>query len=115
MPLEGPMLEAPGRSLFGLSGVLTAGSSRCLHSHAESLRVRAPEGELRGQGRAAAFQSWEVQPVRREPWSGIGELSACRKEDGFGASSQDHLTLCNPPPPGEMCELLPEIPLLSGL
>lgn len=38
--LEGPMLEAPGRSLFGLSGVLTVGSSRCLHSHAESLRVR---------------------------------------------------------------------------
>lgn len=40
MPLEGPVLEAPGRSLFGLSGVLTVGSSRCLHSHAESLRVR---------------------------------------------------------------------------
>lgn len=38
--LEGPVLEAPGRSLFGLAGVLTVGSSRCLHSHAESLRVR---------------------------------------------------------------------------
>uniref|UniRef100_A0A452QPT1 Stabilin 1 n=1 Tax=Ursus americanus TaxID=9643 RepID=A0A452QPT1_URSAM len=38
--LEGPVLEAPGRSLFGLSGVLSVGSSRCLHSHAESLRVR---------------------------------------------------------------------------
>uniref|UniRef100_A0A8C0JKC5 Stabilin 1 n=1 Tax=Canis lupus dingo TaxID=286419 RepID=A0A8C0JKC5_CANLU len=38
--LEGPMLEAPGRSLFGLSGVLTVGSSRCLHSHAESLREK---------------------------------------------------------------------------
>lgn len=40
MPLEGPVLEAPGRSLFGLSGVLSVGSSRCLHSHAEALRVR---------------------------------------------------------------------------
>ncbi|XP_036187884.1 stabilin-1 isoform X6 [Myotis myotis] len=40
VPLEGPVLEAPGRSLFGLSGVLTAGSSRCLHSHAESLREK---------------------------------------------------------------------------
>lgn len=40
MPLEGPVLEAPGRSLFGLSGVLTAGSSRCLHSHAEALREK---------------------------------------------------------------------------
>ncbi|XP_043443478.1 stabilin-1 isoform X3 [Prionailurus bengalensis] len=40
MPLEGPVLEAPGRSLFGLSGVLTVGSSRCLHSHAESLREK---------------------------------------------------------------------------
>lgn len=48
MPLEGPVLEAPGRSLFGLSGVLTAGSSRCLHSHAEALRVRGPEGEVPG-------------------------------------------------------------------
>lgn len=38
--LEGPVLEAPGGSLFGLSGVLTVGSSRCLHSHAEALRVR---------------------------------------------------------------------------
>lgn len=40
MPLEGPLLEAPGSSLFGLSGILTVGSSRCLHSHAEALRVR---------------------------------------------------------------------------
>ncbi|XP_004368663.1 stabilin-1 [Trichechus manatus latirostris] len=40
MPLEGPVLQAPGRSLFGLSGVLTVGSSRCLHSHAEALREK---------------------------------------------------------------------------
>lgn len=40
MPLEGPFLEAPGCSLFGLAGILTVGSSRCLHSHAEALRVR---------------------------------------------------------------------------
>ncbi|KAK2091262.1 stabilin 1 [Saguinus oedipus] len=40
VPLEGPMLEAPGRSLIGLSGVLTVGSSRCLHSHAEALREK---------------------------------------------------------------------------
>uniref|UniRef100_A0A8C8YVP0 Stabilin-1 n=1 Tax=Prolemur simus TaxID=1328070 RepID=A0A8C8YVP0_PROSS len=40
VPLEGPVLEAPGRSLFGLSGVLTVGSSRCLHSHAEALREK---------------------------------------------------------------------------
>lgn len=45
--LEGPVLEAPGCSLFGLAGVLTVGSSRCLHSHAESLRVRR-----RGPGQA---------------------------------------------------------------
>lgn len=38
--LEGPVLEAPGGSLFGLSGVLTVGSSRCLHSHAEALREK---------------------------------------------------------------------------
>nr|XP_012316103.1 stabilin-1 isoform X3 [Aotus nancymaae] len=40
VPLEGPMLEAPGRSLIGLSGVLRVGSSRCLHSHAEALREK---------------------------------------------------------------------------
>ncbi|XP_054935428.1 stabilin-1 isoform X9 [Physeter macrocephalus] len=40
VPLEGPVLEAPGRSLFGLSGVLMVGSSRCLHSHAEALREK---------------------------------------------------------------------------
>ncbi|XP_008053155.1 stabilin-1 [Carlito syrichta] len=40
VPLQGPILEAPGRSLFGLSGVLTVGSSRCLHSHAEALREK---------------------------------------------------------------------------
>ncbi|XP_019483671.1 PREDICTED: stabilin-1 [Hipposideros armiger] len=40
VPLEGPVLEAPGRSLFGISGVLTVGSSRCLHSHAEALREK---------------------------------------------------------------------------
>ncbi|KAM6169920.1 stabilin-1 [Rhynchocyon petersi] len=40
LPLEGPILEAPSRSLFGLSGVLTVGSSRCLHSHAEALREK---------------------------------------------------------------------------
>ncbi|XP_054564129.1 stabilin-1 [Eptesicus fuscus] len=40
VPLEGPVLEAPGRSLFGLSGVLTVDSSRCLHSHAEALREK---------------------------------------------------------------------------
>ncbi|XP_012920874.1 stabilin-1 isoform X2 [Heterocephalus glaber] len=40
MPLEGPLLEGPGYSLFGLSGVLTVGSSRCLHSHAEALREK---------------------------------------------------------------------------
>ncbi|KAK2489047.1 hypothetical protein MC885_021321 [Smutsia gigantea] len=38
--LEGPELEAPGGSLFGLSGVLTVGSSRCLHSHTEALREK---------------------------------------------------------------------------
>ncbi|XP_008850006.1 stabilin-1 [Nannospalax galili] len=40
VPLEGPLLEAPGCSLFGLSGILTVGSSRCLHSHAEALREK---------------------------------------------------------------------------
>ncbi|XP_005348787.1 stabilin-1 [Microtus ochrogaster] len=40
MPLEGPFLEAPGCSLFGLAGILTVGSSRCLHSHAEALREK---------------------------------------------------------------------------
>ncbi|XP_070093505.1 stabilin-1 isoform X5 [Equus caballus] len=40
VPLEGPLLEAPGGSLFGLSGVLTVGSSRCLHTHAEALREK---------------------------------------------------------------------------
>ncbi|KAM5280077.1 stabilin-1 [Ctenodactylus gundi] len=40
IPLEGPLMEAPGRSLFGLSGVLAVGSSRCLHSHAEALREK---------------------------------------------------------------------------
>ncbi|XP_006892358.1 PREDICTED: stabilin-1 [Elephantulus edwardii] len=40
LPLEGPLLEDPSRSLFGLSGVLTVGSSRCLHSHAEALREK---------------------------------------------------------------------------
>ncbi|KAF4023976.1 hypothetical protein G4228_016080 [Cervus hanglu yarkandensis] len=40
VPLEGPVLQAPGRSLFGLSAVLTVGSSRCLHSHAEALREK---------------------------------------------------------------------------
>ncbi|XP_012575895.1 PREDICTED: stabilin-1 [Condylura cristata] len=40
VPLEGPLLEAPGRSLYGLSGVLTVGSSRCLHSHTESQREK---------------------------------------------------------------------------
>lgn len=44
VPLEGPVLEAPGRSLFGLSGVLNVSSSRCLHSHAEALRVRGGGG-----------------------------------------------------------------------
>nr|XP_020038120.1 stabilin-1 isoform X5 [Castor canadensis] len=40
VPIEGPLLEAPGCSLFGLSGVLTVSSSRCLHSHAEALREK---------------------------------------------------------------------------
>jgi stabilin-1 len=49
VPIEGPLLEAPGCSLFGLSGVLTVGSSRCLHSHAEALRVRLePQEGSRG-------------------------------------------------------------------
>ncbi|XP_053785729.1 stabilin-1 isoform X2 [Desmodus rotundus] len=38
--LEGPVLEAPGRTLLGLSGVLAVGSSRCLYSHAEALREK---------------------------------------------------------------------------
>lgn len=45
MLLEGPVLEAPGRTLLGLSGVLAVGSSRCLYSHAEALRVRLGPGE----------------------------------------------------------------------
>lgn len=65
VPLEGPVLEAPGRSLFGLSGVLTAGSSRCLHSHAESLRVRGPEGDLRGQGGQQPFRAGTLVGDRR--------------------------------------------------
>ncbi|XP_049633421.1 stabilin-1 [Suncus etruscus] len=40
VPLEGPVLESPGCSLYGLSGVLTVGSSRCLQSHAEALREK---------------------------------------------------------------------------
>ncbi|XP_058534492.1 stabilin-1 [Ochotona princeps] len=40
VPLQGPVLQAPGRSLFGLSGVLTVDSSRCLHSHDEAVREK---------------------------------------------------------------------------
>lgn len=56
VPLEGPVLQAPGRSLFGLSGVLTVGSSRCLHSHAEALRVRGQAALASGRG---AWGGWE--------------------------------------------------------
>lgn len=105
MPLEGPVLEAPGRSLFGLSGVLTVGSSRCLHSHAEALRVRGGAGGSRGA------QSWAV------PAGGGGRAISLpwKKKGGFGESPpQDHLTLPSLPP-GEMYKLHTEIPVHSGL
>lgn len=78
MPLQGPVLQAPGRSLFGLSGVLTVDSSRCLHSHNEAVRVRNRE-----------------VPSVRPPW---------RKEgSGFGGSTPpDHRTspdVLSPPVP----------------
>lgn len=44
MPLEGPFLKGPGYSLFGLSGVLTVGRSRCMLSHTEAQRVRGWNG-----------------------------------------------------------------------
>lgn len=71
VPLEGPVLEAPGRSLFGLSAVLKVGSSRCLHSHAEALRVSWAQGgwcglaAALGQGRG-------------------GSAVSCPKEAGLG-------------------------------
>ena len=43
VPLEGPVLQAPG-------------SSRCLHSHAEALRVRGRAALASGRG---AWGGWE--------------------------------------------------------
>ncbi|XP_054992410.1 stabilin-1 isoform X1 [Sorex araneus] len=41
VPVEGPIVEASCCSLYGISGVLTVSSSRCLErSHAESLREK---------------------------------------------------------------------------
>lgn len=74
VPLEGPVLEAPGRSLFGLSGVLTVGSSRCLHSHAEALRVRGwGLGSAEGRSRAGG-SGW---PGRREGHLAGGGGESC--------------------------------------
>ena len=93
MLLEGPVLQAPGRSLFGLSAVLTVGSSRCLHSHAEALRVR---GQAAGGG-----EELEAPAGGRAP----GEGGRAARPGGFGAPASgppDPLTSFSP---GEMCEL----------
>lgn len=96
MPLEGPLLEAPGGSLFGLSGVLTVGSSRCLHTHAEALRVRGG-GQRITVGQFRAGRCWLGGRGTR---SGLEELSACPRgrKVGLGAPPQDPLTLCLPNP-----------------
>lgn len=97
VPLEGPVLQAPGRSLFGLSAVLTVGSSRCLHSHAEALRVR-------GQA-AGGSEELEAPAGGRAPGEGGRAASPPRRPGGFGAP------VSGPPDPlpsfssGEMCEL----------
>lgn len=113
VPLEGPVLEAPGRSLFGLSGVLTVGSSRCLHSHAEALRVRGW-----GWRRAAAeLRAGRCLLAGSGTSSGVGELSACpggRKAGLLVPAPGAHDSLLSHPL-GKMRKLHPEIPLHSGL
>lgn len=112
MPLEGPVLEAPGGSLFGISGVLAVGSSRCLHSHAESLRVT-----VWGQRRAAGSSElggtgWREELLVR---GGTAVSLPWRKEGGFGAPSPRPPDSLPSFPPGEMYKLYQEIPLYSGL
>ncbi|VTJ73564.1 Hypothetical predicted protein [Marmota monax] len=62
VPLEGPLLEAPGSSLFGLSGVLTVGSSRCLHSHAEALREKC----INCTGKFRCTRGFQLQDTPRK-------------------------------------------------
>lgn len=101
MLLEGPVLEAPGRSLFGLSGVLSVGSSRCLHSHAESLRVRG-RGQARGWGwQGEELGGSELGGAGWRPGLAVREGGALgqggrRRKVGLGTPPQDHPT---PPPP----------------
>lgn len=107
VPLEGPMLEAPGRSLIGLSGVLTVGSSRCLHSHAEALRVRGWGHRKASTG----VQSWELLAGLTDGEERMGQPVL---EEGQG--SRPGLPDAPPFfPLGEMCKLHQEIPLHSGL
>ncbi|XP_053455327.1 stabilin-1 [Nycticebus coucang] len=73
VPLEGPMLEAPGRTLFGLSGVLTVGSSRCLHSHAEALREKC----VNCSRRFRCTQGFQLQDTPRK---------SCLYQSGFSFS-----------------------------
>ncbi|XP_013217053.2 stabilin-1 isoform X1 [Ictidomys tridecemlineatus] len=62
VPLEGPLLEAPGSSLFGLSGILTVGSSRCLHSHAEALREKC----INCTGKFRCTRGFQLQDTPRK-------------------------------------------------
>ncbi|XP_047387387.1 stabilin-1 [Sciurus carolinensis] len=102
MPLEGPLLEAPGRSLFGLSGVLTVGSSRCLHSHAEALREKCTNCTRKFR----CTQGFELQDIPRKSCvyrSGFSFSRGC----SYTCAKKIQVPDCCPGFFGTLCEPCP--------
>lgn len=102
VPLEGPVLEAPGRSLFGLSGVLTVGSSRCMHSHAEALREKC----INCTRKFRCTQGFQLQDTPRKSCvyrSGLSFSRGC----SYTCAKKIQVPDCCPGYFGTLCEPCP--------
>ncbi|XP_034353974.1 stabilin-1 isoform X2 [Arvicanthis niloticus] len=102
MPLEGPLLEAPGSSLFGLSGILAVGSSRCLHSHAEALREKC----INCTRKFRCTQGFQLQDTPRKSCvyrSGLSFSRGC----SYTCVKQIQVPDCCPGFFGTLCEPCP--------
>uniref|UniRef100_A0A8C5JVW3 Stabilin 1 n=1 Tax=Jaculus jaculus TaxID=51337 RepID=A0A8C5JVW3_JACJA len=102
VPLEGPLMEAPGCSLFGLSGILTVGSSRCLHSHAEALREKC----VNCSRRFRCTQGFQLQDTPRKSCvyrSGLSFSRGC----SYTCAKKIQVPDCCPGFFGTLCEPCP--------
>ncbi|XP_004715325.1 stabilin-1 [Echinops telfairi] len=106
VPLEGPVLEAPGCSLLGLSQVLKVGSSRCLHSHAQALREKC----VNCTRKFRCSQGYQLQETPRKSCvfrSVTGSLTTFSRGCSYTCVKKIEVPDCCPGFFGTLCEPCP--------